>query len=130
MIMMQKLQFESKWDKTIADKDRENIKQIFNQIKLEEKPNIQFTLLKEAINHRGDLLVTVLMHNISNNDFPIHQKEIYYVIDDEILAKQTFDFPHLIVEKHTSMPWTFIFSNHSVASTTKKTTGTIILKNQ
>ncbi|WP_165769140.1 hypothetical protein [Virgibacillus profundi] len=57
---MQKLIFESAWDKTIAEQDRENIKQVFDKVNLTAEKSIQFTSLWQAKNHRGELLIAVL----------------------------------------------------------------------
>lgn len=105
---MQKLTFESAWDKTIAEKDREQIKQSFKEACLTPGINIQFTALWQAKNHRGELLVAVLIHNTSQQDFSFHNQKMTYTVNDTIFATHSFS-PSIIVEKETSMPWTFIF---------------------
>ncbi|WP_161493891.1 SLAP domain-containing protein [Virgibacillus necropolis] len=105
---MQKLTFESKWDKTIADQDRERIKQLFQKTILDPGINIQFTSLWQAKNHRGELLVAVLIHNTSQRNFTFLDQIMTYVVSGTIFAEHTFPSP-ITVEKQTSMPWTFIF---------------------
>lgn len=105
---MQKLIFESAWDKTIAEKDRERIKQSFKEATLAPGISIQFTALWEAKNHRGELLVAVLIHNTSQQDFSFYNQKMTYTVNGTIFAAHTFS-PPIIVEKQTSMPWTFIF---------------------
>ncbi|MFZ3578775.1 SLAP domain-containing protein [Virgibacillus sp. DJP39] len=105
---MQKLIFESKWDKTIADQDRDNIKQVFKESVLAPNVDIQFTSLWQAKNHRGDLLVAVLIHNSSAQNFSFDNQMLTYTVEDSIFSEHTFSLP-VTVEKQTSMPWTFIF---------------------
>lgn len=105
---MQKLTFETKWDKTIADQDRERIKQSFQEAILAPDINIQFTSLWQAKNHRDELLVAVLIHNTSEQNFTFHDQQMTYFVNGSLFAEHTFS-PHVTVEKQTSMPWTFIF---------------------
>lgn len=105
---MQKLTFQSKWDKTIADQDRERIKQSFQEAILAPGMNIQFTSLWQAKNHRDKLLVAVLIHNTSQQDFTFHDQLMFYFVNGSLFAEHAFSH-YLIVEKQTSMPWTFIF---------------------
>lgn len=107
-LLLQKLTFESKWDKTIADQDRGQIKQFFQEAILVPAKNIQFTSLWQAKNHRGELLVTVLIHNISQRNFSFVDQQMTYLVNDSFFAKHTFSSP-ITIEKQTSMPWTFIF---------------------
>ncbi|MET3683194.1 SLAP domain-containing protein [Alkalibacillus flavidus] len=104
---MQRLMFEPKWDKTIADQDRKWIKAQFNQLIFADDSSIQFTILKHAYNHRNHLLVTVLIHNLS--DQPVRLDST--IIDWANQATGTFTVPIDIQAKH-SMPWTFIFTDY------------------
>ncbi|WP_430787312.1 SLAP domain-containing protein [Virgibacillus flavescens] len=112
---MQRLIFESKWDKTIAEQDRDRIKQIFNNADLAPDINIQFTPISQAKNHRGELLVMVLIHNTSNEDFSFLDRRLSYIVNETVFAAHTFSYS-LTVEKQTSMPWTFIFPRDSFSS--------------
>ncbi|ASK64040.1 SLAP domain-containing protein [Virgibacillus phasianinus] len=115
---MQKLTFQSAWDKTIADRDRERIKETFQKAELAPGVDIQFTSLWQAKNHRGDLLVAMLIHNTSYQDYTFHNQEFSYVVNDTILAKYSFS-PGVTIQKQTSMPWTFIFPTGSFNSNAK-----------
>lgn len=112
---MQKLKFQSAWDKTIAEEDRKKIKTAFENVSLDSGRNIQFSTLWQAKNHRGELLVAVLVHNTSQEDFSFLDQPMTYFINDKIFAKHVFS-PPIIVEKQTSMPWTFIFPKGSFVS--------------
>jgi SLAP domain-containing protein len=105
---MQKLQFESSWDKTLSAKDRERIKQVFLETNSADK-SIRLSPLWQAINHKGELLMTVLIHNFDNQVLSFHGKTLRYVENNEVMAEHTFTLPSLIIEQETSMPWTFIF---------------------
>ncbi|KYC90332.1 MULTISPECIES: SLAP domain-containing protein [Heyndrickxia] len=106
---MQKLQFESAWDKTLSDNDRERIKNVFFKTNYSNDNSIQFTPLWQAINHKGELLVTTLIHNFSEHPVTFKNKKLLYYENNKMIADHTFSIPNLLVEKKTSMPWTFIF---------------------
>ncbi|MRH45061.1 SLAP domain-containing protein [Aquibacillus halophilus] len=106
---MQKLQFEEKWDKAIAKKDRKRIEQIFSELDLTNNSGIQLTRLSQAQNYRGELLVMVLIHNTSDQILNFDGTKLHYIENNEILANHTFTLPSLVIEPKTSMPWTFIF---------------------
>ena len=109
--MKQKLQFESAWDRTIADKDRKEIIEVFRNTEIKPK-RISFTPLKQAINHKRELLITVLMHNSTQEDFTFNQTNLSYSKNNQVRAAATFYLPSLTIEKGTSMPWTFIFPSY------------------
>lgn len=106
---MQQLVFEAAWEKTIARKDRQTIIRNFEQV-LATLPStgVHFTLLKKAVNHRDDLLITVLIHNCNEKPLDFDRDVLQYRLDEQILARHTFHLPLKIAGK-TSMPWTFIF---------------------
>ena len=104
---MQTLYFEPAWDKTIAPADREKIIAHFQSRHLEN--NIQFSFLREAINHKGELLVTVLIHNTEDTSLPLQDMVVTYRKDGNQIATGIFNFP-LVIPRKTSMPWTFIFT--------------------
>ncbi|WP_197046774.1 SLAP domain-containing protein [Oceanobacillus salinisoli] len=114
--MVQKLEFESAWDRTVAEQDREKIKQAFSQAKkqLSDDESIQFTPLKSALNHKGELLVTTLVHNTTGEGFSFLQHEISFQQNGHTIATHVFSTPSLWIEKKTSMPWTFIFPEHQI----------------
>ncbi|MFD1851468.1 SLAP domain-containing protein [Oceanobacillus bengalensis] len=107
--MTQTLVFESAWDRTIAKIDRERIQNIFQDTSRSLHLSIQFTTLTIARNYKGELLVTVLIHNPTNDDLAFYEKEIYFTANGKTIAKHTFTHPSLLVKQKTSMPWTFIF---------------------
>lgn len=106
---MQKLQFESAWDKTISENDRERIQQIFLETSPSHNRDIEFTPLWEAMNHKGELLVTVLVQNFSKQIISFHNENLQYWEDEKIVSTHSFTLPALMIESATSMPWTFIF---------------------
>lgn len=70
---MQNLVFEEAWDKTISNQDRYEIERAFQQSMIPQN-ELLCTPLWRAINHKGDLLVTVLIHNGTKEDFSILDK--------------------------------------------------------
>src|SRR5690625_2125697 len=106
---MQQLIFEAAWDKTIAPIDRDNITSLFRKTTNENKENVEIIPIRQAINHNEDLLVIVLIHNFSNEDFPLRNVYASYLEADELIAEHDFTFPQVNIQRKTSMPWTFIF---------------------
>lgn len=113
---MQQLQFEAAWDKTLSIQDRDEIKRIFNETKQQNYSTILFSPIREAINHKNELLITVLVHNFSSNPLIFDHTRLIYSNEHGILAEREFTLPALTVPPQTSMPWTFIFSKESYTS--------------
>jgi len=111
---MQKLQFEPSWDKTLSPKDRKRIEEIHFETSLSNPANVQLTPLWQAANHKGELLVTVLVHNFSQQVLLFHNKKLRYIENKEIIAEYIFNLPSLVIQRETSMPWTFIFPVESL----------------
>lgn len=105
---MQKLQYESAWDKTISPKDRTLVEEKFKQTTLNGEP-IQFTPLRFDWNYKKELLVLVIVHNTTNEDFTFNQTKLLLKNKEETLAEHVFTTPSLLIKAKTSMPWTFIF---------------------
>lgn len=111
---MQTLYFEPAWDKTIAAADREKIIIHFQSRQLYN--NVHLAFLWEAINHKGEQLVTVLIHNNEEIPLTLQNTAISYTKNNKHIAKSIFNLP-LTIPKQTSMPWTFIFSSANRTNT-------------
>ncbi|MGM9943617.1 MAG: SLAP domain-containing protein [Lysinibacillus sp.] len=110
---MQQLRFESSWDKALSAQDRDYIEKLFNDTKEQQHHStIVFSPIREAINHRNELLITVLVHNFSQNPFTFEKTRLVYSNEQEILAEKEFTLPSLTIPPQVSMPWTFIFPIH------------------
>ncbi|WP_332649558.1 SLAP domain-containing protein [Lysinibacillus sp. 54212] len=106
---MQQLQFEAAWDKTLSSQDRDEIQRIFNETKHQNYSTIAFSPIREAINHKEELLITVLVHNFSDNPLIFDHTRLVYSTEQGAIAEKVFSLPALSIPPHTSMPWTFIF---------------------
>lgn len=120
---MQKLQFESAWDKTIAPQDRKQVIDAFQQITTDTKKGVFITFLWKAENHKNELLVTALIHNYDDTSLQMNHTVIAYQIEQENIITNTFNVKP-VIPGNTSMPWTFIFS--SLNETTQKPQYTIL----
>ncbi|HWO77344.1 MAG TPA: SLAP domain-containing protein [Bacillus sp. (in: firmicutes)] len=118
---MQTLKFESSWDKTISAKDRQKIEHVFKNTSISKHTSIEFTPLWQAVNYKGELLVTVLVQNFSKHPQSFHNKKLRYAEDNEMVAEHLFTLPALVIEPETSMPWTFIFPAESLRQPMFKT---------
>ena len=111
---MQKLDFEPSWDKTLSSKDREEIKKIFLETNRVDFSNILLVPIRQALNHKKELLITVLIHNFTEKVIIFNKKRLAYVENSEIIAENTFTLPTLFIQPKTSMPWTFIFPKECI----------------
>ena len=110
---MQQLSFHPAWDKTISEKDRLLIEELFEQTYNQADDLVTSPVLRAAINHKKELLVTVLVHNFSHHSAVFRKRSIYIHCDD-FEEEQTFNIPDLIIPPVTSMPWTFIFAANPI----------------
>ena len=112
---MQQLQFESSWAKALSAQDRESIEKLFYNTKQQHDSTIVFFFFLQAINHRNELLVTVLVHNFSQQPLQFENTRLVYSNEQEVLAENVFTLPTLTIPPQVSMPWTFIFPVHQGA---------------
>ena len=124
---MQILQFEASWDKALARKDREKIKELFHETKYKNSSRILFTPIREAINHKEELLVSVLVHNFMDHPLHFEETKLSYNVQEELLAVHSFTLPALVIPSKVSMPWTFIFPKGSFSSQNPVENGRLIL---
>ena len=110
---MQNLQFEASWDKALSLSDRQMIEGIFRESSKEISNGVHFAPIREAINHKGELLVTVLVHNITDQLLKFENAKLQYIVHGEVIAQNRFTFPSLEIPPRVSMPWTFIFPKDS-----------------
>ncbi len=108
-LYMQQLQYETSWDKTISVQDRQSIERIFSETKNHKSHEVIFSPIREAINHREDLLVTVLVHNFMDHPLSFNNTKLLYKIQGEVIAENIFTISKLVIPERVSMPWTFIF---------------------
>lgn len=106
---MQELLFEPSWEKALAHKDREKIQKIFLETNKLDTSNIRLVPIRQAFNHKGELLITVLIHNFSDAALTFNEKRMLYIEKNKAVAENTFTLPTLFIPSKVSMPWTFIF---------------------
>lgn len=110
---MQQLQFEASWEKAIAKQDRKQIETIFKETKHFSDSDILCSPIRVAINHKEALLVTVLVHNFTDDPLTFHNVRLLYGVQGEVIADKIFTIPALVIPAKVSMPWTFIFPKDS-----------------
>lgn len=104
---MQKLVFEAAWDRSISQKDRDKIEQLFREETSEEE--VSFTTFRIAVNHKNERLVTAIVHNQTAQNLVFENTPLQFCDRDKLLVEHEFTLPALQVPPETSMPWTFIF---------------------
>ncbi|MGA4721945.1 SLAP domain-containing protein [Fictibacillus nanhaiensis] len=123
---MQKLEFESAWDKTIARQDREEIERVFSELQSDELVRQQAVILKTAYNHREEFLVMVLVNNYSTEPFSLIGKKVLYTEEEHTIGEMDSRYT-LEVPAETSMPWTFIFPAASLRKQPSRELGKLII---
>ncbi|MEK5185218.1 SLAP domain-containing protein [Solibacillus sp. FSL W7-1324] len=104
---MQKLQFEAAWDKTISTQDRLLIEQAFQKTKEQDQP-ISCDVIRKAINHKKQILITTLIHNRTEQQLTFNNRKIS-IITEKGQITRNFTIDALSIPPYCSMPWTFIF---------------------
>ncbi|WP_313893726.1 SLAP domain-containing protein [Psychrobacillus sp.] len=110
---MQKLMFESSWNKALSNKDRKVIEDAFLKTAILNSNSIQFTPLWQAFNHKDELLVTMLIHNFTSELVSFNDIQLRYLENNKMIAEHLFHLPTLVIQPSYSMPWTFIFPTSS-----------------
>ncbi|MBR7553441.1 SLAP domain-containing protein [Allobacillus sp. GCM10007491] len=105
---MQQLQYHSAWIKQVDSTLDQQIQKAFIQTRENEDQII--VPLRQAINHKGDYLLTVLLHNreqqiLNLSTVHLSVSSLYFQAN-----QQHFSSAEWSVEPMTSAPWTFIFS--------------------
>jgi SLAP domain-containing protein len=123
---LQKLEFESAWDKTIARQDREEIERVFSEFHSDEHVRQQAVILKTAYNYKEEFLVTVLVNNYSTEPFSLIGKKVLYIEEEHTIGDMDSRYT-LEVPAETSMPWTFIFPAASLKKQPSREYGKLII---
>lgn len=105
---MQQLYFHPTWDKAISPQDRTRIEEVFEETYTQVDDVIMSPLVRAAINHKGELLVMVLVHNFTHHSARFVERSLFVHCDD-FSEQHVMTIPALSVPPFTSMPWTFIF---------------------
>ena len=125
-IVMQTLKFEPSWDKALSNKDRELIADIFTESSFQDETDtVKLTPIWHAKNYKDELLITVLIHNFTDQTMTFHNTTLAYIETDQTIAEHSFTLPALVIEPKSSMPWTFIFPVDSQKATSTLVNGTL-----
>src|SRR5699024_322913 len=108
-IKMQQLFFEAAWARTISDQDRRHITELFEAKDHGKGKGLESTY----INHRGDLLYTVMLHNYQDIAYAFVDKNASLQDGEGNIITEKFTIP-VNLSPRTSMPWTFIFPSPMV----------------
>ncbi|GAB3044443.1 SLAP domain-containing protein [Virgibacillus ainsalahensis] len=106
---MQELQFEEKWEQALPDKDREKIIKVFEETKRQVTDEVTYIPLWNATNYLGDLLISVLVQNGTDETIKFENKTLTFNQHNQTIASNVFTIPRLEIPAKTSVPWAFIF---------------------
>jgi SLAP domain-containing protein len=111
--MKHELSYEPTWKKALSEQDYQLIERIFEETSRPKEGKLQFTSVRAAYNHRGDLIATALIQNSQNDSFSIHELPLLYREHGQEIAEHTFTLSRLVIPPHTTMPWSFLFPKES-----------------
>lgn len=94
------LEFEAAWDRAIAPQDRLTIENLFTAYKEKD----EHVIIRTAINHKEQLLVSALIFNRSAQPLVFQHTLVEFQ-----QVQQYFTTDALTIAPHSAMPWTFIF---------------------
>lgn len=109
------LDLDESWEVYLPEQEKEKLKVLVKKMEPPKEGEVNFMGLQAKQNENGDLLVTMLIRNGSNNNVQLQQ--IPLQVEDaegDIVAKGGFTLDNFEVKAHTSKPWTFIFPNSMV----------------
>ena len=118
VLVVQQLYFHPSWDKTISEQDRLAIEQLFDETYTQVDDTVTSPVFRTAVNHKGELLVTVLVHNFTHRALRFSKRDILLINGDEV-HEQTVSIADFTVPAFTSMPWTFMFQEVAFDSNEK-----------
>lgn len=104
------LDLENSWDQTLADKDKEKLKEMVEKLDPPKAGEVNFMGLQASKKDDGNLHVTMLIRN--GNEKNIKLEQIPLQVEDaegDMVAKGGFTLNDFEVKANTSKPWTFIF---------------------
>ncbi|MFC7371631.1 SLAP domain-containing protein [Fictibacillus iocasae] len=106
---MQKLLFEQAWDRALSGGDRDHIVSVFEETRnAAPESALSAVVLRKAVNHKGERLLTVLLHNRSQEEAVFNDRTVAMRTDNGQAEEALFTLPVAVLAHH-SMPWTFIF---------------------
>ena len=111
---MQILKFEPSWEKAISINDRKLITDIFQSSNTQFNQSTRLKPIWEATNYKGEVLITILIHNFTNTTLTFRNQKLSYQEKNIVIAEHIFTVPQLVIKPKTSMPWTFIFPIESL----------------
>ena len=105
---MQQLYLHPTWEKAVSQKDLALIEDVFEQTYTKADDVIMSPVVRTAFNHKGELLITALVHNFTHHSARFTNRSVFIRCGD-YMEEQVFTIPSLSIPPFTSMPWTFIF---------------------
>jgi len=98
------------WEKSLADEDKEKLVSLVQSIQPPKPGEINFMGLQIQLGANGDLHVTLLIRNGSDQQIQLQQLPLQ--VEDaagDVVARGAFALDSFNVKPNTSKPWTFIF---------------------
>ncbi|WP_046178109.1 accessory Sec system S-layer assembly protein [Domibacillus tundrae] len=105
-----KLELDEKWEKTLPDEQKENLKKIVEKLGDPAKNELNFTGLSAATLENGNLTISLLIRNGYDRNVNIEKLPLQLIdATGELVAQGQFNVGDFEVKANTTKPWTFVF---------------------
>ncbi|MGE6257311.1 accessory Sec system S-layer assembly protein [Heyndrickxia sporothermodurans] len=98
------------WEQSLPEEEKEKLKELISNVQPPNPGEVNFMGLQANRRETGDLHVTLLIRNGTDNNISIESLPL--IIEDaagDIIASGGFKLENFEVKANTSKPWTFIF---------------------
>lgn len=105
-----KLDLDEKWDKTLPEEQKENLKRIVEKLGNPAKNELNFTGLSAATLDNGDLTISLLIRNGYERNVNIEKLPLQlFDAAGDLVAHGQFNVGDFEVKANTTKPWSFVF---------------------
>ncbi|MCM3791570.1 accessory Sec system S-layer assembly protein [Domibacillus indicus] len=105
-----KLDLDEKWDKTLPEEQKENLKRIVEKLGNPAKNELNFTGLSAATLDNGDLTISLLIRNGYERNVNIEKLPLQlFDAAGDLVAQGQFNVGDFEVKANTTKPWSFVF---------------------
>jgi accessory Sec system S-layer assembly protein len=105
-----KLELDEKWEKTLPEEQKENLKKIVKKLGDPAKNELNFTGLSATTLENGNLTISLLIRNGYDRNVNIEKLPLQLIdATGELVAQGQFNVGDFEVKANTTKPWTFVF---------------------
>ena len=105
-----RLELDEKWEKTLPEEQKENLKKIVEKLGDPAKNELNFTGLSATTLENGNLTISLLIRNGYDRNVNIEKLPLQLIdATGDLVAEGQFNIGNFEVKANTTKPWTFVF---------------------